>query len=107
MSRVPPVTYLAPNVIALPVGAKPCLSSRAAVFDPVAVARDFPGLWAGFVVGNFASVEAAARAFGVSTRAAGKWFAGEGCHGARLVMAEAMEPGLTARFAQDLRRRAA
>jgi len=68
------------------------LSGLAVPFTPYAVLRDFPEQWQGYLRAHFASLNDAGLAFGVTERAARRWWNGAAPRGAFVAMALRMHP---------------
>lgn len=64
--------------------------------DPLTVAKEFPRLWMAFLHANFANPVHVAHVFGVTEKAATKWWQGiGGPNGARVALAAQLLPAAT------------
>jgi hypothetical protein len=97
------MTARAPNVRPIRAVQSSCLLSgrksgpgAAARFDPEAFAVAFPAKWQAFLRGHFRNPVHVAHVFGVTDRAARKWWDGDGGPGgAKVAQAQAMYPAET------------
>ncbi len=91
------------NVRAIRPAVSSCLLSgqksapdAAARFDPDDFARKFPAKWQAFLRAHFRNPVHVAYTFGVTDRAARKWWDGDGGpHGAKVAQAQVMYPAET------------
>lgn len=60
--------------------------------EPYRILRDFPDQWQAYLRAHFASIADAALAFGVSERAARRWWDGAGPRGAFVAIALQLHP---------------
>ncbi len=74
------------------------LSGQVVPFAPYLVQRDFPDLWQAYVRAHFASIADVALAFGVTERAARRWWDGAGPRGAFVAMALRLHPASAPAF---------
>jgi len=68
------------------------LSGQVIPLEPYRVLRDFGGQWQAYLRAHFASITDAALAFGVTERAARRWWDGAGPRGAFVVIALRLHP---------------
>ncbi|WP_299558679.1 hypothetical protein [uncultured Sulfitobacter sp.] len=75
-----------------PVASSEALSGQVIPFVPFRVQRDFPDLWRDYLHAHFACIADVALAFGVTERAARRWWNGAGPRGAFVAMALRLHP---------------
>ena len=74
------------------------LSGQVVQLEPYRVLRDFGGQWQAYLRAHFASITDAALAFGVTERAARRWWDGAGPRGAFVAIALRMHPETAAAY---------
>lgn len=74
------------------------LSGQVVQLEPYRVLRDFGGQWQDYLRAHFASINDAALAFGVTERAARRWWDGAGPRGAFVAIALRMHPDTAAAY---------
>tara|TARA_R110002020_G_scaffold474099_3_gene704523 strand:- start:176 stop:502 length:327 start_codon:yes stop_codon:yes gene_type:complete len=82
---------------AAPLSPEP-LSGQVVQLEPYRVLRDFGGQWQAYLRAHFASINDAALAFGVTERAARRWWDGAGPRGAFVAIALRMHPETAAAY---------
>jgi hypothetical protein len=91
-----PVNGSAQRSAAFPHGAHAQILSHATqapVYDPTRVQREFPDRWRAYIRSNFRNLNHVQQVFGVSERAARKWWNGEsGANGGYVAIAMAEHP---------------
>jgi hypothetical protein len=80
------------------LGSTEPLSGQVVQIEPYRILRDFPEQWQAYLWAHFGSINDAALAFGVTERAARRWWDGAGPRGAFVAIALRLHPASAPAF---------